>query len=329
MQKFMRVGLLLLIPFCLGFSESKKGHAQSREHSLAFQGQGDSTVNPKIRLKLNLEQKIQQSGFRANQDPFAERLRQIRIAHARELMGSYYRGSLIEKTESIADIKNLIHDWVRELLPNSYTRFSRIIAKGILQVSLRYRFDPLFVMSVIMTESSFRPKVRGTSGEWGLMQLMPQTGKWKAELLGVSWRGEKMLKHPLVNVHLGTAYLAYLRDRFNQHSQLYLAAYNMGQGNVNHALKRSIWPKDYPKKVMAHYLDFYERFVDELPENQLKTNRKLAAKGEGSRTYVIYEDTISARSSAQRPKRQKELSRLEKSNQKRKSRTSDSEPAAL
>ncbi|MGE0529281.1 MAG: lytic transglycosylase domain-containing protein, partial [Bdellovibrionales bacterium] len=51
--------------------------------------------------------------------------------------------------------------------------------------------------------------------------------------------------------------LDYLRSKFDSHARLYLAAYNMGQGNVGEALEKNVWPKDYPIHVMKFYVEFY------------------------------------------------------------------------
>ena len=59
------------------------------------------------------------------------------------------------------------------------------------------------------------------------------------------WNGEKTLRDPIANIKLGTAYIAWLREKFDNHSQLYLAAYNMGARSVNKALAQNVWPKDY------------------------------------------------------------------------------------
>ena len=120
--------------------------------------------------------------------------------------------------------------------------------------------DPMFVTAMIMNESSFRPTIRGTSGEIGLMQILPGTGKWMANKIKVNWEGEKTLKDPVLNIQLGTAYVSYLREKY-RHGQLYMAAYNMGPGNLRKALRRQIRPEDYTLKVMSHYFDLYKKIL--------------------------------------------------------------------
>jgi soluble lytic murein transglycosylase len=89
------------------------------------------------------------------------------------------------------------------------------------------------------------------------MQILPTTGEWMSGKAGLGWRGSKTLRDPVQNIRIGAAYLAFLRDRFDMHARLYIAAYNMGQGNVDHAQAKNIWPKDYPGLVMRNYVEFY------------------------------------------------------------------------
>jgi soluble lytic murein transglycosylase len=78
-----------------------------------------------------------------------------------------------------------------------------------------------------------------------------------AKKIKMPWKGEDTLRDPVANIKLGTAYIAWLREKFDNHSQLYLAAYNMGARSVNKALAKNVWPKDYPKHVMKRYIAFY------------------------------------------------------------------------
>jgi len=65
----------------------------------------------------------------------------------------------------------------------------------------------------------------------GLMQIMPATGGWIAEKIGVDGFTEDKLNSPETNIRLGVWYLRYLIDRFGDVDTA-LAAYNAGPGNV-------------------------------------------------------------------------------------------------
>lgn len=188
--------------------------------------------------------------------------RESRLQHAQELLGKYYPHSVAKAGEGVLKINSLIYQWTKERLPKAYRSKYKQVAQTIIDESLRYGFDPVFLMSVIQRESRFNPATIGGVGEIGLMQIRPTTGKWIAQKFNMPWKGDKSLLDPVMNIRLGSAYLNYLRDRFDSHAQLYLAAYNMGQNNVSNILERNIWPKDYPRHVMRNYVDFYSTIKD-------------------------------------------------------------------
>ena len=90
--------------------------------------------------------------------------------------------------------------------------------------------DTYFVSALIYTESSFRPEARSAAGAVGLMQIMPKTGEWLAEMEGIDF-SEEWLTVPEYNIHLGCAYLKYLFERFPGCEEV-LAAYNAGPNRV-------------------------------------------------------------------------------------------------
>jgi len=99
------------------------------------------------------------------------------------------------------------------------------------QCAEEYRLDPYMVCAVIHTESRFRPMAVSRLGAVGLMQLMPDTGIWIGDHLGLELT-ESELTDPETNIILGCWYLRYLLDQFEGDYTLALAAYNGGIGNV-------------------------------------------------------------------------------------------------
>ncbi len=184
--------------------------------------------------------------------------KQMRVDHARELMGKSYDKSVVGKAEDRGDVEESIMKTVEKKLPKGFKALSWAVTETIIEEAKKHELDPYFVMAVIAGESSFNPRAIGPVGEIGLMQIRPATGEWMAGRIGMKWRGEKSLRSPLENIRLGTAYLAWLRTKFEKNGQLYLAAYNMGAKSVKNALVRNVRPKDYPKHVMKRYLAFYE-----------------------------------------------------------------------
>ncbi len=83
--------------------------------------------------------------------------------------------------------------------------------------------DPALVHAVIQVESAYRADAVSHKGALGLMQLMPET----ALRFGTNDAAE-----PRANLRAGTRYLRALLDRFDQRTDLALAAYNAGEGAV-------------------------------------------------------------------------------------------------
>jgi soluble lytic murein transglycosylase len=187
----------------------------------------------------------------------------IRVDHAKELLGKYYKTSIVRKTaHSDVSVDDFVRRTVKKSLRGKWKHKADKVANIILEESHRQQFDPTFVMAVIQNESSFNTDATGTSGEVGLMQIMPATGEWLADKFNYKWTSKHDLQDPIYNIRLGTKFLAYLRNEFDSHSQLYLAAYNMGSGNVRKALRSKIWPKDYPIAVMKRYVRYHRNLYD-------------------------------------------------------------------
>lgn len=178
-----------------------------------------------------------------------------RVAHAKELLGKNYKK--ITATDDSRKIRFYVYKTVKKSLPRKWAKFAPAVAREIIEQAAHYGFDPIFIVSVIQTESAFNPAARGTSGEIGLMQLMPDTGKWIAGDFDIRWRGKKTLADPVQNVRIGAAYLSLLREKFGSDGRLYLPAYNMGPAAVKHAVNQEIIPVDYAKRVMKKYLKNY------------------------------------------------------------------------
>lgn len=183
---------------------------------------------------------------------------ELRVDHARELLGKQYKKSIVSNFEKHRGLEKNILATVTKRLPKKYKSQARSVTETIIKEASHHGLDPYFVMAVISGESSFNPLATGPVGEIGMMQIRPATGEWIAKKIHLKWKGDNMLKDPVANIKLGTAYIAWLREKFDNHSQLYLAAYNMGPKSVKTALNKHVWPKDYPRHVMKRYLAFYK-----------------------------------------------------------------------
>jgi soluble lytic murein transglycosylase len=195
-----------------------------------------------------------------------------RLEHAQELLGSKYSRSVVRTGEQVQKVNGSIYKWTRGALAKKHKLQSQKIAQAVIDESLKLGFDPIFVLAVVQTESSFNPEQIGGVGEIGLMQIRPETGEWMAKKMGLAWRGKETLLDPVMNIKIGCAYLSWLRGRFDSHARLYLAAYNMGQANVRGLRQQDRWPKEYPARVMANYVGFYEELKEKKASPHAHTN---------------------------------------------------------
>ena len=128
------------------------------------------------------------------------------------------------------------------------------IAAYIHQYAILYDQDPDLVLSIMATESAFKPDAVSYAGAVGLMQIMPQ---WK-KVLGI--KGD--LTDPETSVKHGLQILGFYREMYKD-LDLVLTAYNRGPGPVDMALMRKKDPKNgYSDKVLKVY--------DRLKEIELK-----------------------------------------------------------
>lgn len=107
--------------------------------------------------------------------------------------------------------------------------------------------DPYLVAAIIKTESSFNPRATSPRGARGLMQVMPETGTWVAQKIGLSYYHPDLLYDPEINILIGTWYLADLYQTFHEKTILVLAAYNGGRGNVHKWLEQEHWTGEESK----------------------------------------------------------------------------------
>lgn len=97
----------------------------------------------------------------------------------------------------------------------------------------RNGLDPYMVAALIRQESEFNPRVVSYANAWGLMQLLPSTGRAMAKKIGYSNHlPTEALLDPTINIKLGCAYLKQTLDRFNGHPEYAFASYNAGESRV-------------------------------------------------------------------------------------------------
>ena len=116
---------------------------------------------------------------------------------------------------------------LREFTDDDWQRI-RKVQRHVRQAARKEGISPSLINGVIWVESKFFPKVRGSRGPRGLMQLMPVTARTLAKRLERPYRPHS----PSFNIHVGVHYLARLLERFDGDMHLALAAYNQGPGPI-------------------------------------------------------------------------------------------------
>ena len=122
-----------------------------------------------------------------------------------------------------------------------------------------HRLDPNLVLAMIAAESSGDPHAVSRADARGLMQLRLPTARERAEVLRLPLpTAEDLFDGPL-NIRLGTAYLRYLLDRFDQDEVFAIAAYNAGptavrrwRRNASHLPSRDVIAREGYAETRAH-----------------------------------------------------------------------------
>jgi soluble lytic murein transglycosylase len=99
--------------------------------------------------------------------------------------------------------------------------------------------DPYDVAALIRQESEFNPGARSRANAYGLMQLMPATGRMVGRQQGMGAVPASQLMNPAVSIRLGTQYLRQQLDSWDGDLFRTLAAYNAGPGRVHQWLNWS------------------------------------------------------------------------------------------
>lgn len=167
--------------------------------------------------------------------------------------------------KALAGQVNYISDLIKE---TGKSEESLGIARSIVQEASNADYDPLFIASVIHSESTFNRNARSSVGAVGLMQLIPDTAQFVAKLEGKMWLGSWRLHDPAYNLQLGIAYLKYLEDYFNGNRKYALIAYNWGPANLQDALKNRKPIPSSTIKYASNILERHSRWAAEFSERK-------------------------------------------------------------
>jgi soluble lytic murein transglycosylase len=166
---------------------------------------------------------------------------------------------------------------------------------SIRKYSAQRDLDPYVVAALIAQESTFDPEAKSVANAWGLMQIVPTTGRRLARSVGVRRFSTASLTNPEMNIRLGTLYFSQLVAQFGG-TYYALASYNAGESRV---VK---WKAERPS------LD-EDEFIDDIPfpETQNYVKRILGTAEDYRRLYGTGASTgaISKLSPAKAPAKKK------------------------
>ena len=173
----------------------------------------------------------------------------VEIARMYTGAGEYYR--------ALQALKHAISGYFAmdvNALPQPYWEglFPRPYWESLRRYSEANGLDPYLVASLIRQESEFNPTVVSHANAYGLMQLLPNTGKGTAKEVGLHNYKTDSLLDPAINIELGTKYFREMVDHFGGQVEYALAAYNAGSSRV----------EDW--RSSGNYHDI-EEFVESIP----------------------------------------------------------------
>ena len=129
----------------------------------------------------------------------------------------------------------------------------------------RFDLEPELIWAVMRQESAFFPDAVSVSNAQGLLQVIPSTWEWIAELKGEA-PGDPF--DPEDNIRYGAYYLRWLLNYWDGDVELVITSYNGGQGYIGRIFgadhvdgdRDDFYrfidrgePRDYLQQVMMHY----------------------------------------------------------------------------
>ncbi len=163
----------------------------------------------------------------------------------------YPSGIYIDNKLSFKDVSQLDYPKRSDL---GFPRIERILSsyeQTIKRHSSRFGFDWRFILAVMNQESRFRLQAVSHRGAFGLMQIMPGTGRDVSNALGIDG-----VRHPEDNIAGGVFYLWRVRSMFDSPAdmdhtgsdaieaeilRLSLAAYNAGPTRVRDTQRLAVY----------------------------------------------------------------------------------------
>ena len=150
--------------------------------------------------------------------------------------------------------------------------------QDIITYSEKNSVDPFLIAAIIKNESNFKHKAVSGVGAVGLMQIMPDTGRWIAEQMGLADYKDSDLYQTRTNIRMGCWYVGELEHEFQHNLVLLMIAYNAGRGQTHDWMQENGWDYDFNDTKAIPYADTREYVTKVLQDRD--------------KYYLLYKDKI-------------------------------------
>lgn len=150
--------------------------------------------------------------------------------------------------------------------------------QDIVTYSKKNNVDPFLVAAIIKNESNFKHDAVSKVGAVGLMQIMPETGRWIAEQMGLENYQDSDLYQTRKNIRMGCWYVGELEHEFQHNLVLLMVAYNAGRGQTHEWMQENSWDYNFNDIKSIPYPDTRE-YVAKVMQDRDKY-------------YLLYKDKI-------------------------------------
>ena len=150
--------------------------------------------------------------------------------------------------------------------------------QDIITYSEKNNIDPFLVAAIIKNESNFKHQAVSGVGAVGLMQIMPETGRWIAEQMGLENYNDSDLYVTKTNIRMGCWYVGELDHEFKHNMMLLMIAYNAGRGQTRAWMQENGWTYDFNNAQAIPYPDTREYVTKVLQDRD--------------KYYLLYKDKL-------------------------------------
>ncbi|MGL4610463.1 MAG: transglycosylase SLT domain-containing protein [Trueperaceae bacterium] len=211
----------------------------------------DSFFSLKLGLPLSLTTTAQLEPVRTPDMEIAELLANVGDVEAGigELLFALRRSSSPAEKLSLAELLQQLgeyrHSWrAAEELRSQGIQDARLwklsypqaYSTEVIAEAARHNLEPALLWAIMRQESAFYPQAISRSNAKGLMQVIPSTWEWLAELQKET-PGDPF--DPATNIRYGAFYLQWLLNYLQSDEELVIVSYNRGQGYIKRLFESS------------------------------------------------------------------------------------------